>query len=336
MQTPRPRRLTRFFAAPVRRVAALAAAVTWACALPVLADTAYPARDVRLLVGFAAGGATDSLARYYAKKLTDKFGQSFVVENKPGNGGNIAIKALTQSTPDGYTIAMGANFIVSGAAFGRSPFNWDTDLAPIAMIVATPNVVAVPAGSPIKSIADIVRMAAPPARSLTYATAGMGSSQHLAGELFAYRSGAQLTHVPYKGGSQAIIDLLAGRVDLTFGSSTTIMPAVDGGKLTLLAVTGPDRMRQYPNVPTIAESGLPGYDVQADYLMVAPAGTPASIVEKLAIAIDEISRDPESARVMDRLYAIPLFGGPKETRQYLEREFLKWQALERATHLKID
>lgn len=296
----------------------------------------YPTKPVRIFVGFAPGGATDQLARLYAKKLGDKFGQPFIVENRPGAGGNIAIQVLTQSAPDGYTIAMGANYIAANAAMKRNPYDWERDLLPIGMIASTPNILVVPANSQLGSVADLIREAKKPGSHLTFGSAGMGSSIHLAGELFKFMAGAHITHVPYKGVSPAEVDLMAGTVDMMFGSVSTAIPLVQAKKLKALAVTGRERMQTLPDLPTIEEAGLKGYDVEAAYLLVAPAKVPAPILKSLADAVAEINRQPDVHVFMERIYAKPLTGGPNEARAFLKTETEKWQGLVQATGLKVE
>ena len=302
----------------------------------VQAQAVYPTREVKLVAGFAAGGATDTIARYYAKKLSDKLGQTFIVENRPGGGGIVSLNALAQSTPDGYTLALGSNPIASNAVLNRNPYDWRRDLAPIAMLVSTPNVLVVPGSSPINSVNDLIEAAKKSPGTLTFASAGTGSTQHLAGELFQYMAGVKMTHVPYRGGSQALIDMLAARVDLTFGSSATMMPLVESKKLKLLATTGPSRLKQQPDVPTIAESGFPGFDVQGAYFMVAPANTPQSIQLTLAKAVDEISHQTDTIAFIEGMHASPLYGGPKETKAFIEGEYTKWKTLIDAVGIKVD
>lgn len=296
----------------------------------------YPNRVVRVMVGFAPGGATDQLARLYAKKLGEKFGQPFIVENRPGAGGNTAIQALTQAPADGYTIAMGANYIAANAALERNPYDWERDLMPIGMVASTPNILVVPPNSKLQSVSDLVQAAKKPDNQLTFSSAGMGSSIHLAGELFKFMTGAQITHVPYRGVSPAEVDLMAGTVDMMFGSVSTAIPLVQANKLKALAVTGSKRMKALPDLPTIAESGLDGYDVQAVYLMVAPAKIPAPVLDSLADAIADINMQPDVRDFMDRLYAEPLTGGPNEAKAYLKAETEKWQRVVQATGLKVD
>jgi len=297
---------------------------------------AYPEKPVRLYVGFAPGGATDLLARLYARKLGERFNQTFIVENRPGAGGNIAIQALAQAPADGYTIAMAANYVAANAAMKRNPYDWERDLMPIGMVASTPNILVVPPGSSLNSVDDLIRQAKGSGNKLTFGSAGMGSSIHLAGELFKVMAGVDMTHVPYKGVSPAEVDLMAGTVDMMFGSVSTAIPLVQSKKLKALAVTGRERMKAMPDLPTIEEAGLKGYDVEAVYFMAAPAKIPASVLERLADAVADINKQPDVQEFMDRIYARPLSGGPDEAKAFLKAEVRKWQGVVDATGMKVD
>lgn len=296
----------------------------------------YPDKPVRLLVGFAPGGATDQLARLYAKKLGERFNQTFIVENRPGAGGNTAIHALTQAPADGYTIAMAANYVAANAAMKRNPYDWERDLMPIGMVASTPNILVVPPGSRLNSVADLIREVKKPDNKLTFSSAGMGSSIHLAGELFKVMTGGEMTHVPYKGVSPAEVDLMSGTVDMMFGSVSTAIPLVQANKLKALAVTGRERMKAMPNLPTIEEAGLKGYDVEAVYFLAAPAKIPAPALKQLSDAVADINKQPDVQAFMDRIYARPLTGGPDVAVAFLKTEEKKWKAVVDATGLKVD
>jgi tripartite-type tricarboxylate transporter receptor subunit TctC len=299
-------------------------------------NEAYPTKPVKVFVGFAPGGATDQLARMYAKKLSEKFGQPFIVENRPGAGGNTAVHALTQSPADGYTIAMAANYVAANAALKRNPYDWERDLVPVAMIASTPNILVVPPGSKLNNVNDLIQEAKKSGSHLTFSSAGMGSSIHLAGELFKVMAGVNLTHVPYKGVSPAEVDLMAGTVDMMFGSISTAAPLVNAKKLKALAVTGRHRLKEFPSLPTIEEAGLRGYDVEAAYLLAAPAKIPVEILNRLAGAVAEINRQPDVLSFIERLYARPLTGGPAETKAFLKSEEQKWKGVVEATGLKLE
>ena len=296
----------------------------------------YPSRPVKLMVGFAPGGATDQLGRLYAKRLSEKLGQPFVVENRMGAGGNLAIQVLAQSPGDGYTLAMGANYIGVNAALKRNPYDWERDLTPIAQTMATPNLLVVPAASKIRTIQDLVREAKAAKSPLTFGSAGMGTSIHLAAELFKVTAGVNLTHIPYKGVSPAEVDLVGGVVDMMFGSISTALPLVKGNRLHAIALTGLARVKDLPNVPTLDELGMKGFEVEASYMLVAPAKLAPDVLKRLASAVAEINHEPETAAFAERIYARVLSGGPEESRAFLRREMEKWQGVASATGLKID
>jgi len=312
----------------------------WICAAALTAATAataadaYPSKPIKMMVGFSPGGATDILARLYAAKLSQKLGQTVVVENRPGSGGNLAIDALAKAPADGYTLAMGANYIAVNAALKRNPYDWKRDLAPVAMIASTPNLLVVPVESKLKTVSDVLTAAKQ--GTLSFGSAGVGSSIHMAGELFKAMTQVEMTHIPYRGVSPAELDLVAGRLDLMFGSISTAIPLVEAGKLRALAVTGKKRTKILPNIPTMDESGLRGFEVEATFIMVAPAHTPAEIIDRLSSAIAEITRQPDVQRTIENLYAQPLSGGPQEATAFLRGEEAKWDNVIKVTGVKVE
>jgi tripartite-type tricarboxylate transporter receptor subunit TctC len=318
--------------------------LSWVSALAisvVLVGTAhgadpYPSRPVKVVVGYSPGGATDLLARIYAQKLGEKLGQPFVVENRPGAGGNLAATAVAQTPGDGYTILMAANYLAINAALNLNRYNFEKDLTPIALIASNPNLLVVPESSPIKSVPDLIAAAKKKDSYLTFGSPGSGGSVHMAGELFKATAGVNLIHVPYKGISAAEVDLMAGRIDLMFGSISTALPQVENKRLRAIAVTGKRRVDALPNIPTLDESGLKGFDVEATFLLVAPGTTPPEIVNRLSAAVEEITKDASVQKSIAALYAYPRYGGSKEAKTYLRSEFNKWQSLVRKTGLKIE
>lgn len=300
------------------------------------AADAFPTRSIKLLVGFSPGGATDQLARLYAQKLSEKLGQSVVVDNRAGAGGNLAVQLVTQAPADGYTLVMAANYVAVNAALKRNPYDWERDLAPVALVASTPNLLVVPASSKLKTYEDLVRAAKSPASRLSFGSPGMGSSVHLAGELFKVMAGVDMLHVPYKGVAPAELDLMAGNLDLMFDSISTAAPLVEAGKLHAIAVTGKQRTKAIARVPTLDELGLKGFDVEATYMVLAPARTPGDVLARLGSAIGEVSRLPDVQRVVEGLYARPLTGGSEETRAFLRAEESKWQQVVKSSGLKVD
>ncbi|MFT4103034.1 MAG: tripartite tricarboxylate transporter substrate binding protein [Burkholderiaceae bacterium] len=306
--------------------------------LPLAAQAAdpYPVRPIKLLVGFAPGGATDQLARLYAQKLGERIGQPVVVENRPGAGGNIAVHAVAQSPADGYTLVMAANYVAVNAALDRNPYDWQRDLAPVALIASTPNLLVVPAGSPLRSVDDLVRAVKTPDRRTTFGSPGVGSSVHMSGELFKALTGGRMEHIPYRGVAPAELDLVAGTIDLMFDSISTAVPLVQSGKLRALAVTSRQRAKSLPEVPTMAESGLKDFDTEAIYMVVAPAGTPDGVVRMLSARIDEITQLPDVRKFIEGLYAMPLRGDAAATAALLRAEQAKWVNVVKLTGVKAE
>lgn len=314
----------------------IGAAVALAAFGTAQAENDYPTKAVRLYVGFAPGGATDLLARFYADQLSQRLGQPFVVENRAGAGGNVAIQSLTQAAPDGYTIAMGANYVASNAAMNRNTYDWETQLQPVALIASTPNMLVVPPSSPFNNVQDVIAAATKPDVFLTFGSAGVGSSIHLSGELFKSMTGSELTHVPYKGVTPAELALMAGDIDMMFGSPSNEVPLVQAGKLKVLAITGLERMKVFPDIPTLDEAGLKNFNVGASYVLMAPAGVPQNVLDRLSKAVEEINASDAATAFTDRIYATPMHGGPAEAKAFLKSEYEKWAKLVKENDLKFD
>lgn len=319
-----------------QRVGGSLLALALCCGAGAAVAETYPSRPLKLLVGFSPGGATDQLARLYAHKLSERLGQSVVVENRAGAGGNLAVQLVTQAPADGYTLVMAANYVAVNAALKRNPYEWERDLAPVALVASTPNLLVVPAQSKVQSYPDLVAAAKAPGNRLSFGSPGMGSSVHLAGELFKVMTSVDMLHVPYKGVAPAELDLMAGNIDLMFDSISTAVPLAEAGKLRAIAVTGLQRLKAIPHIPTLDELGLKGFDVGATYMVLAPARTPADVLERLSGAIAAVSKLPDVQRIVEGLYARPLTGGAEETRAFLRAEEAKWQAVVKSSGLKID
>ncbi len=318
----------------------LLGAIVLACAAaPAIGQVdPYPVRPVKLFVGFVPGGATDQLARMYASKLTERLGQPVIVENRPGGGGNIAVQQLTQAAPDGYTLAMAANYVAINAALKRNPYDWERDLAPVALVAGTPNLLVVPANSRFRSPADIAEAARKPNANLTFGSPGVGSSMHMSGELFRQAANApNVTHVAYKGVTQAEVDLVAGTIDFMFGNIATAVPLVESGRLRALAVMGAQRAKALPNVPTMGELGMTTFDLEVTkFMVVAPAKTPPQIVQRLNAAINEITRLPDVQRGIEGLYGFPLGGSASDATAFLKAEERKWAEIIRVNGIKLE
>ncbi|HEX4764260.1 MAG TPA: tripartite tricarboxylate transporter substrate binding protein [Usitatibacter sp.] len=286
----------------------------------------FPSRPVTLTVGFAPGGGTDTAARIVAKKLTENIGQAVVVENRAGAGGNIAAQQIATAAPDGYTIHLTSvgPMSVAPAMYKNLPYDPKRDIAPITMGVMFPNVIVVHPGLPVKTLADYVALAKSKPGELNYASSGVGGAGHLAGELFKQRAGIDVVHVPYKGGGPAMTDLLGGRVTMYPAVPSTALPHVEAGKLRALAITGPNRIPTYPNVPTVAESGYPGFEASNWYAFVAPARTPPEILDYWNRELNKVLRDPQVKAELAKHGLDPAPGTREELARYIEKETEVW------------
>ncbi len=308
----------------MKRFAALAAALAFAGTAFAQAD--FPSRQMTILVGFAPGGATDTAARIIAKKLSENLGQPVVVENKPGAGGNIVHHQMATANPDGYTILLGSVGPLSVAPHlvAKLPYDPLKDLAPLTMAVNFPNVLVVHAGVTAKSLAEYIALAKSKPGSLDYASTGVGSASHLAGELFNQRAGVDIVHIPYKGGGPAMTDLLGGRVSTYYSTHSTAGPHIEAGKLRALAVTGAKRSTFLPNVPTIAESGFPGFEASNWYAFVTSAKVPQPILERWNKELVKALNAPDVKEQLAKHFLEPSPGTREELAAYIKREYDNW------------
>jgi len=306
-------------------IRALAAAAL-AFAGAAFAQGSFPTHPVTLIVGFAPGGGTDTMARVVAQKLSQNIGQSVVVENRAGAGGNIAAQQIATAAPDGYTIHLSSvgPLTVAPAMQKSLPYDPKKDIAPITMGVMFPNVIVVHPGLPVKTLADYVALAKSKPGELNYASSGVGGAGHLAGELFKQRAGIDVVHVPYKGGGPAMTDLLGGRVTMYPAVPSTALPHVEAGKLRALAITGPSRIATYPGVPTVAESGYPGFEASNWYAFVAPAKTPPEILDYWNRELNKVLRDPQIKAELAKHGLDPAPGTREELARYIDKETEVW------------
>ena len=297
---------------------------------------AYPAKSVRLLVGFAPGGGTDSAARTVAVKLSELLGQTVVVDNRPGAGGNIAADAVANAAPDGYTIGLSniGSLAVNPHMPDGTPYKTLKDFAMISNGVTFGNILVVRIDSNIKTLADYIAAAKNKEKPLFYGSPGLGSAGHLAGELLQARTGTSAEHINYKGGGPAMTALLAGDIQAIFASAPTAIPQVKGGKLRAIAVTGAQRSKALPDVPTVAELGFPGYQATNWYSFVAPARTPDAIVKKLNEAIVAALRDPKTIERLETQAMEPDPSTPEQMRAFVEKEYDTWGDVVRKLQLK--
>ncbi|MGY6271358.1 Bug family tripartite tricarboxylate transporter substrate binding protein [Achromobacter denitrificans] len=297
----------------------------------------YPERPVRLVVGYAAGGTTDVIARFVAKGLTQELGQTFIVENKPGANSNIGTAQVANAAPDGYTLLLGTISNTTNASLYKSlSFDVLRDFEPVGSIGIVPNVLVVPATSPIKSYQDYVAFVQQNPGKMTFASAGTGSSIHLSGELFKSRLKLDMLHVPYKGSGPAVTDLIAGQVGSMFDNLPSSMPHIQSGKLRALAVTSPQRVASLPDVPTVAESGLPGFEAYSWTGIMAPAGTPQAVVAKLNGALKKLLADPALDQQFQGLGATPRVSDPQEFGRFFEAEVKKWAVVVRESGVAVE
>lgn len=300
------------------------------------APAAYPSKPIRLLVGFAPGGGTDAAARTIAVKLSELVGQTVVVDNRPGAGGNIAADAVANAAPDGYTIGLAniGSLAVNPHMPDGTPYKTLKDFAMITNGVTFGNILVVRADSNIKTLADYIAAAKSKDKPLFYGSPGLGSAGHLAGELLQARTGTSAEHINYKGGGPAMTALLAGDIQAIFASAPTAIPQIKGGKLRAIAVTGQRRAQALPDVPTVAELGFPGYQATNWYSFVAPARTPDVIVKKLNEALVAALRDPKTIERLETQAMEPDPTTPEQMRAFVEKEYETWGDVVRKLNLK--
>ena len=320
-----------------RRFLQLAAA---AVALPVSSGTAsaqaYPARPVRIVIGYTPGGSADLTARLMGQWLSEKLGQSFVIENRPGGGTNIATEAVVRAAPDGYTLMLVAPAnAINATLYEKLNFDFLRDIDPVAGIIRFPNVVVVNPSLPINSIPELIAYAKANPGKLNMASSGNGSTIHMSGELFKMLTGINMVHVPYRGGAPALTDLLAGQVQVMFDNIPTCAEHVKSGKLRGLAVTSTTRSDVLPDLPVVADF-LPGYEASAWYGIGAPKGTPPDIIERLNKAVNEILADPKVKNRFTELGAILLPGSAADFGKLLADETDKWGKVVKFAGAKVD
>ncbi|MBV9189997.1 MAG: tripartite tricarboxylate transporter substrate binding protein [Betaproteobacteria bacterium] len=284
----------------------------------------YPNRPVRMVIGFTPGGGVDINARLLAARLSEQIGQQFVVENKPGAGTNIANEYVAKSTPDGYTLLFNsAAFAINLALYRNPPYSLK-EFAPVSVFSESVNLLVVSASLPAHNIKELVAMAKEKPGSLNYSSAGTGTSQHMAAELFKLRTGTNIVHVPYKGSAPALTALIAGEVQLSFSNTIAIHQHVKSGRLRALAVAGPKRTDVLPDVPTMKEAGVEGVEVPLWFGLLAPAGTPRDIVQLLATNVAKAARAKDLHQKMLDQGADPVGNTPEEFQRQLEREVASW------------
>lgn len=322
--------------APVIRWTAIAL-LAIAGAAPIARGQDYPARPVRIVVPFVPGGGTDLVARILAQKLGESLGANFIVENRAGAGGIIGTEIVAKSRPDGYTLGVvSASHGINPSVHKKLPYDSIRDFSPVTMLMSGPVLLVVHPSVPARTVKDLIALAKGMPGSLTFPSAGYGTPPHLAGELFKMMAGLDMVHVPYKGNGPAYIDLMAGYVSVMFPSIATAIGHVRTGKLRALAITSKARSRIAPELPTIAESGLPGYEVGSWYGLLAPAETPAPVVRKLQQEIAKVFQLPEVREKLLAQGVDPVANTPEEFAAMLPAEIAKWAKVVKASGMRIE
>jgi tripartite-type tricarboxylate transporter receptor subunit TctC len=320
------RTLTALFGAMLAVTAAAASAQT------------FPAKPIRIVVTFPTGGAPDILARTISEKINPAWGQTVIVDNKPGAGGNIGAEFVARAPADGYTVVMGTvgTHAINGALFAKMPYDMVKDFAPVTLIASTPNLLVVNNDVPAKNLQELIALAKARPGQLTFGSPGIGTSVHVSGELFNSLAGVKTQHIPYKGRQFAIPDLLGGSITMMFDNMPSAIPVVREGKLRAIGVTSATRSPSAPEIPTIAEQGLPGFEATSWFAVFAPAGTPRPVVDQLHAEIVRIFNLPDVQAKMKTLGLDPILGGPAELARVQQVEIAKWAKVVRESGAKAE
>ena len=314
---------------------ALAGAVLALATGPALAQT-WPTKPIRMVVPFPPGGATDAAARIYAQHLGDFLGQGVVVENKAGAGGEIGAEYVAKSAPDGYTLLMGAvgSHAIHAAMPDKPGYDFATAFVGVSMATSMPMAVAVNSKVPAKNVQELIALAKSKPGTITFGSAGPGTSQHMAGELFQVVTGTRLMHVPYRGSGPAITDLLGGQIDMVIETLPALLPQVASGKIRLLGVTTAKRATALPDLPTLMEQGVKDYSVATAYALLAPAGTPPAVVDKLSAGMQKAAAMESVQQAALKLGADAVATSPTDTSRVLKREVARWADVVRMSSAK--
>jgi tripartite-type tricarboxylate transporter receptor subunit TctC len=298
----------------------------------------YPNRPIKLVIPYPAGGGTDSFARPLALQLSTRLGQSVVVENRGGAGGSIGMESVSRAPADGYTLllALTPQLAVNGALYDKIPYDPIKSFAPISLIAEAPYLLLVNPTLPVNTTKELLALAKAENGKLTYASSGSGSGAHMAAELLISMTGIPMTHVPYKGGGPALSDVLAGHVKVLFAPAVSSLQYIQTGRLKALAITGDKRLSSLPNVPTIAESGVPGYDSTVWYAMLAPANTPREVVTRINTELLQILKDPSFKSMMSLNGIEPIGSSPEGLTSYINKETIKWSKVIKSAGIKAD
>ncbi|WP_235505001.1 Bug family tripartite tricarboxylate transporter substrate binding protein [Variovorax sp. Root318D1] len=298
----------------------------------------YPARPIKLIVPFPAGGGTDAVAREVANKVATQQGWTMIIDNKPGSGGNLGVDAAAKATPDGYTIVLGqtSNLAINPTLYAKLPYNPVKDLAPIGLVASSPLVLVVATDSPYKTLADLIVAAKAKPEAINYASSGSGTVAHLAVEQFQKIAGIKLTHVPYKGAAQGATDLIGGQIQLYMSSIPTLIGHIRSGKMRAIAVTSQQRINDLPNVPTVSESGYKGFEAVTWFGLAGPAAMPKDAVVKLNGAFNKALQDPEVKKKLEGQGVEVLGGTPEQFGKLIQDDIGRWGKVVKESGAKVD
>jgi tripartite-type tricarboxylate transporter receptor subunit TctC len=318
-----------------RRVGAILAACALGLAAPVALAQEYPQKPIKMITPYPPGGPTDVLARAISQKLSERLGQPIVIDNRPGASGMIGADMVAKAAPDGYTLLANASIhVINPSLYQNPPYDALKDFAPVSQIAEVPLVLVVNPGLGVKTVRELIAKAK--GSPLNFASSGNGSAPHLAGEAFNIATGVAMQHIPYKGSGPAITDLIGGQVSLMFDSLPSSMPHIKSGRIVAIAVTTKKRSSALPNVPTVAESGVPGFDVSTWYGIWAPAATPSAIVRRVSSDVAAVVRMPEVRARLAELGAEPVGNTPEEFAAYNRSELGKWAKIVKDSGAKVD
>lgn len=320
-----------------RCLVAVALAALSNCAIPYAFAQGYPNKPVKIIVAFTAGGTSDIMARTLAQRLSERYKQPFVIENKPGAGGNIGTEMVVRAPPDGYTLIVNSvgPMAVNPTLYGNLPYDPSVDLVPIAQISDVPNVLVVHPALNVKTIDQLIAYAKANKGVLNYASTGIGTSSHLSSFMLASRAGFEATHIPFKG-AEALKDLLSGRIQIMFATIPSVIAHIKAGNLVAIAVSSAKRSRSLPEVPTVAESGFPGFEAGSWFGLFAPKGTPQSVITELNRATNEfVAEKGVQARMVEE-GADPVGGTPEQLGAFVRRETEKWKAVVRESGASVN
>ncbi|SMP70140.1 tripartite tricarboxylate transporter substrate binding protein [Noviherbaspirillum suwonense] len=297
----------------------------------------YPTKPIHIIVTFTSGGAPDILARLIGEKLNAAWGQPVIVDNKPGAGGNIGADYVAKSAPDGYNLVLGTvgTHSINGALYQNMPYDMVKDFTPVTLLASTPNMLVINNDVPAKNLNEFIALGKKEGK-MTFASSGSGTSIHVSGELFKTMTGIEMQHIPYKGRASAIPDLLGGRVTMMFDNMPSSLPLVREGKLRALGVTSAKRSAAAPDIPTLAEAGLPGFEAVSWFAMFAPANTPAPVVNKLQAEISKILKSPDISKKLLDLGLDPSGSTPAELAAYQKSEIAKWSKVVKDSGAKVE